>query len=68
MGVSIIRVPTCLEINFNLLDDLKRNKVFDYYEVRNSNTEIVMYWRQFKPSEDKRFNLDLLQRYSGDCY
>jgi len=60
MGISIIRIPSCLEINFNLLDDLMRDKVFDYYEVRHANTEIVFYWRQFAPSETKTFNLDML--------
>jgi hypothetical protein len=68
MSVSILRVPTCLEINFNLLDSLMSNKVFDYYEVRNSNQEIVIYWKSFGEGEEKKFNIDLLQRYSGDCY
>jgi len=68
MGVSIVRVPACLEMNFNLLEELSRNEVFDYYEVKNSNTEIVMYWRQFMPGETKIFNIDMLQRYSGECY
>jgi len=41
---------------------------YDYYEVLNSNTEIVFYWRQFMPAEEKSFKIDLLQQFSGECY
>jgi len=68
MGIAILRVPACLSVNFNLLENLKSSKVIDYYEVQNSNTEIVMYFRQFAPNEVKKFTIDLVQRYSGTCY
>lgn len=29
MTVSIFRVPSCLEVNFDLLETLKNNKIFD---------------------------------------
>ena len=34
----------------------------------NDNTEIVLYWVGFSATERKQFNLDLIQRYSGECY
>jgi len=68
MTVAIFRVPSCLEINFNLLDEMKANKVYDYYEVRNFNSDIAFYWRQFKNNEAKDFNLDFLQAFAGECY
>lgn len=45
MTVAIFRVPSCLSVNFDMLESLKNNAVFDAYEVRHGNTEIVMYYR-----------------------
>jgi hypothetical protein len=49
MVVGIVRIPACLQIDFNFLEGLKRNKVVDFYEVQNFNSEIVLYWRQMRP-------------------
>ncbi len=59
MTLAILRVPACLTINFNYLEALKRNKIVDFYEVRNFNSEIVFYWRQMMPSEVKTVSVDL---------
>ena len=67
MTVAIIRVPACLVIDFNFLEGLKRNKLVDYYEVQNYNSEMVMYWRQMRPAEVKTLSVDLIQRYAGAC-
>lgn len=53
MTIAILRVPSCLKVNFNMLEALKSNGMVDQYEVRKKNTEIVMYWRQMKPGEVK---------------
>lgn len=69
MTLATFRMPSCLDINFDLLETLKNNNVFDQYEIRNANTEIVFYWRQMKPAESKVITLDFVQRFSGDvCY
>jgi len=68
MVVAVFRVPACLQVNFQMLDDLMDNLLIDYYEVRNGNTEIVLYWRQFAPDETKTVSLDLVQAFSGQCY
>jgi hypothetical protein len=60
MVVMVFKVPSCLEINFNQLSLLKQSLKFDYYEVLNSNTEIVFYWRQMMPGEVKEVKIDLL--------
>lgn len=67
MIVSIVRVPACLQIDFNFLEGLKRNKLVDFYEVKNFNSEIVLYWRQMRPAEVKTISIDLIQRYGGTC-
>lgn len=67
MVVAIVRVPACLQIDFNYLEAVKRNRLVDFYEVRNYNSEIVLYWRQMRPAEVKTLQVDLVQRYSGAC-
>ena len=44
------------------------NNLIAYYEVRNLNSEIVLYWRFMAPGEVKNFNLQFIQRYTGKCY
>jgi len=51
-----------------MLDDLENNKLIDKYEVRNGNTEVVLYWRQFEPRETKQVSLDFVQAFAGQCY
>ena len=60
MVLAILRIPACLQIDFNFLEGLKRNKIVDYYEVQNYNSEIVLYWRQMKPLEVKTVQIDLI--------
>ena len=67
MTVAIIRLPSCLQLDFNFLENMKRNRVVDFYEVRNYNSELVLYWRQMMPGKTRSFNVDLIQRYSGQC-
>ena len=49
MVIGILRIPACLQIDFNFLEGLKGNKIVDFYEVQNYNSEIVLYWRQMRP-------------------
>lgn len=67
MTLAVLRVPACLQVDFNYLEALKRNKVVDFYEVRNFNSEIVLYWRQMQGNETKQVQIDLIQRYAGVC-
>jgi len=57
MTVAIFRVPSCLAVNFDLLETLKNNDVFAMYEVRHQNTEVVLYWRQLEPEEEINLTL-----------
>jgi hypothetical protein len=68
MVVAIFYVPSCLCVNFDLLDQLKASKAIDYYEVTDSNTQVVLYWRQLRPEEQKTITLDFMQCFSGQCY
>jgi hypothetical protein len=47
---------------------MKSDKVFDQYETRSFGSEIVMYWRQLKPEETKTLKINLVQKFSGECY
>lgn len=67
MTVAIVRPPSCLVIDFNFLEQLKRNNLVAYYEVRNFNSEVVLYWRYLAPAEVKTFTIDFIQRYAGSC-
>lgn len=44
MIVMIFRVPSCLDVNYQLLDAMLGNGEFDKYEVLESGTEVVIYW------------------------
>ena len=67
MTVAIIRLPSCLQLDFNFVENMKRNRVVDLYEVRNYNSELVLYLRQMIPGQTCSFNVELIQRYSGQC-
>ncbi|CDW84292.1 a-macroglobulin complement component [Stylonychia lemnae] len=67
MTVAIFRVPACLQIDFNALETLKRNKQVDQYEVKNYNQDIVLYWRAVDKNQQKSINLSFTQRYAGIC-
>jgi len=60
MTVAIIRVPSCLKINFELLEKMRDNADFDMYEVRNNNSEIVLYWRQAVPNFKKSLTFSMI--------
>jgi len=46
---------------------MKLRGIVDQYEVKNKNTEVVMYWRQMTPNEVKNVELSLIHRYAGEC-
>jgi hypothetical protein len=66
MAVAVIEVPSCLEIDFNFLDDLSKSKKVAHYEVLNHNSQIVLYWVALDKEEEKVVKLNLLQKFSGE--
>lgn len=46
-GMTLIEVnlPSCVQIDLNQLEDLKRGNYVDYYELRNWNSQLVFYLR-----------------------
>jgi hypothetical protein len=67
MTLAVLRVPSCLQVDFTYLENLKRNKKVDFYEVRNFNSEIVLYWRSMAPGATLTTQVNLLHRYGGTC-
>lgn len=63
MTVAILRVPACLQVNFDHLETLKRNNLIDQYEVRTDTSEIIFYHRDMAPAETKNYSMNLIQRY-----
>lgn len=60
MTVAIVRVPACLQINWDLVEKMRDNGDFDMYEVRNNNSELVLYWRQAQPGFKKTLEFSML--------
>jgi len=67
MVVVIFRVPSCFTISYQMLNQLKSSGTISAYEVKNSNTEIVFYWRQLIPGEVKTFQVSFVKEYEGLC-
>ena len=68
MVVIQFRMPSCLEVNFELLDTLLGNGEFDMYEVREKGTEIVLYFTSLMAEEERQVDLGLVQAFAGSCY
>ncbi|MBI4648448.1 MAG: hypothetical protein HY738_18160, partial [Bacteroidia bacterium] len=62
--IAIIGFPAGLSIQPWQLKELQEKKVFDYYEVKGNN--VVLYYRQMKPSEIREVNFDLKAEIPGE--
>jgi hypothetical protein len=63
MTLSIIGLPAGLSPQPWQLKELQEKKVVDFYEVTGSN--VVFYYRQMKPGEEKTINLDCKAEIAG---
>lgn len=66
MAVAILRVPSCLAMNWDLVEKMRDNGDFDMYEVRNNNSELVLYWTGMGPKYSKSLTFEFQQAYKGD--
>jgi hypothetical protein len=48
MALLLFRVPSCLSIDYNLIEELVQNQVIDSFELRN-HEELILYWRGIEP-------------------
>jgi len=67
MTIAILRIPSCLQINFNYLDRLVQTKAVAYYEAKNANSEVVLYWRGMAAGGSLTQVVPFIQRYAGTC-
>lgn len=58
MAVVIIRVPSCLAMNFDLIEKMKDNNDFDQYEIKANNSELVLYWTGLSPGYKKSLSFE----------
>ncbi len=63
MTIAIIGIPGGLSPQPWQLKELQEKNVFDYYEIAGNN--VVFYYRQMKPGENKEINLDLKAEIPG---
>ncbi len=63
MTLAIIGIPAGLSPQPWQLKELQEKKVVDFYEVNGS--EVVFYYRQMKPSEERTINLDCKAEVAG---
>jgi hypothetical protein len=65
MSMAIIGLPGNVEVSAKTLDDLKKAKSFDFWEIRGN--EVVLYWRDMAPGATKSFLLDVIAKIPGTC-
>jgi len=56
--------PSCYDFNINNLEALREQRFIDYYEIRDSNSKIVFYWRGLKPLDKVAFKVTLNKRFA----
>lgn len=61
--MAIVGIPAGLSLQPWQLKELKDKKEFDYFEIMNNN--LVLYYRQMKPSEVIELNFDLKAEVPG---
>ncbi|MCB9233896.1 MAG: hypothetical protein H6581_19725 [Bacteroidia bacterium] len=57
MTMAVIGLPAGLSAQPWQLKEMQEKGIFDFYEVAGNN--VVAYYRQMKPAEERTFNLDL---------
>ena len=63
MTIAIVGLPAGLSAQPWQLKELLDKKTFDFYEVIGNN--LILYYRQMKPSETRTINLDLKADIAG---
>lgn len=64
MLICVISLQTGLKANLNDLEGLRRNGLIDFYELRNHNSEVILYWRGMRPKGTRRVELAFLREFS----
>jgi hypothetical protein len=63
MTIAVIGLPAGLSAQPWQLKELQEKKIVDFYEVNGSN--VVFYYRQMKPGEERTINLDCKAEIAG---
>ncbi len=63
MTMAVLGLPAGLSAQPWQLKELQEKKVFDFYEIIGNN--VVCYYRQMKPGEERAINLDLKAEVPG---
>ncbi|NDV77659.1 alpha-2-macroglobulin family protein [Dysgonomonas sp. 511] len=63
MSIAVIGIPGGMSLQPWQLKELQEKEVFDFYEIINDN--LVVYYRELGPGEEKVINLDLKAEIPG---
>ena len=63
MLICIISLQTGLKVNLNDLEGLRRNEVVDFYEMRNHNSEVILYWRGMTAKGKREVELAFIKEF-----
>lgn len=63
MALVEINLPSCVQVDLNQLEDLKRGNYVDYYELRNSNSQLVFYFRGLKGYQKRTFSFGFVKHF-----
>ena len=63
MLMCIIGLQTGLKVNLNDLEGLRRNQLVDFYELRNHNSEVILYWRGMAAESQRQVELTFLREF-----
>ena len=64
MLICIISIQTGYRVNLNDLEGLRRNQLVDFYELRNHNSEVILYWRGMAAKGSRQVELSFLKEFT----
>lgn len=55
--------PSCYDFNINDLDNMVKRQLIDYYELRNANSQVTIYYRGMRVGDSREFTISLVKRF-----
>lgn len=56
--------PSCSDFNINDLDNMVKRQIIDYYEIRNENSQVAIYFRGMRKNSTREFTVSVVKRYT----
>ena len=65
MLVSIVSIPSCMDIDMDQLELLKDNGEINNFKIDHDYQQVILYWTYLKEAEEKSISLNLVQMFGG---